>query len=171
MGLHWYPQSSSGWCSESHCEGCWSWNHQQIDETEQIPCKLRPLDWLAGTAYWRARPGPWLAALGAHSLAFGAGKWPLLTHKQGLWSSHLLHKPSCSLHRPFEIQAIPVIKVPTKISVCNRWGSTENFSSCIVIFRNREEQRRIRSWEMKPSGESLCVWSFSWNWFRFQRAI
>ena len=114
FGLHCYNHRSwFGWCYGSRCEG-WHWNHQNTGgETELIPCKRRPPDWLVGIPCWEAQPEPSLAALEDHWLAFGVGKWPLLIHKQGLWSSHLLHKPCCSLHRPFVIQAVPVI-IPNK---------------------------------------------------------
>lgn len=164
MGLHCYHQSSLGWCFGSHFEG-WHWNHQKTDETEPIPCKRKPPDWLVGIACWQARPGPWLAALEAHWLAFGVGKWPLLTHKQGLWSSHLLHKPSCSLHRPFGIQAVPVIKVPRKSSAHNKWAVSENFS-CIVNCNIQTERKTEENGKLGNEAQwtvenlSLSVWSF-----------
>lgn len=146
VGLHWYHRSSLGcWCCGiSHCESRHSNHQKKTDGIELIPCKRRPRDWLVGIACWRPLLGPWLAVLEAHWLAFGVGKWHLLIRKQDLWSSHSLHKPSCSLHLLFEIQAVPVeSKSQEKFSVHNKLDISES-SSCIV----------------NCNGQSLSVWSF-----------
>lgn len=159
MSLHCYHQSSLGWCSGiiSHYEGC-HWNHQKTDdETEPIPCKQRPQDWLVGIACSQPQPEPWLAALKLIDLLLKLANGPC-------WSiNRVSNSRTCFINQA----AHCICPLRFRQFLFNQWPK-RNFSSwqmgfCRELFLCCKFNYSYRGkWEMKiPSGLTFeLVWEY-----------